>query len=404
MQRLIRLSAVAVFIASLVIVSFGVGVGVGRYSPAVVAGLPPAIVIGPASAADGFGLLNEVLRILREDYVDRASLNTPHLVEGAVRGLVEAAGDPNQSYLTPEQFREAMRNTQGIAFDGIGATVNMDENNRLLIVSPIAGSPAAAAGLRPGDWIMAANGEDTTKMTVAEAVQKIRGPRGTVVRLTIKRGEEKPFDVEIVRGPIPEITVSYRLLPEGVVHLQITQVTQRTGEELRNAIPEILQARPRGIILDLRYNPGGSLNATIEVASQFLKDGIVLEDVNASGVRHTYQVQPGGQLTDLPLVVLVNKGSASAAEVLAGAFQDHRRATIVGESTFGKGTVNTWKELSNGGAVYVSISHWYTPNGRRIERQGITPDIVVPMSEEDWRAGNDRQLRRAIDVLLGSSR
>ncbi|MCL6650497.1 MAG: S41 family peptidase, partial [Chloroflexi bacterium] len=357
MQRLIRLSAVAVFIASLVIVSFGVGVGVGRYSPAVVAGLPPAVVIGPASAADGFGLLNEVLRILREDYVDRASLNTPRLVEGAVRGLVEAAGDPNQSYLTPEQFREAMRNTQGIAFDGIGATVNMDENNRLLIVSPIAGSPAAAAGLRPGDWIMAANGEDTTKMTVAEAVQKIRGPRGTVVRLTIKRGEEKPFDVEIVRGPIPEITVSYRLLPEGVVHLQITQVTQRTGEELRNAIPEILQARPRGIILDLRYNPGGSLNATIEIASQFLKDGIVLEDVNASGVRHTYQVQPGGQLTDLPLVVLVNKGSASAAEVLAGAFQDHRRATIVGESTFGKGTVNTWKELSNGGAVYVSISH-----------------------------------------------
>jgi carboxyl-terminal processing protease len=399
MGRFVRLLTITFLVAMLVIVSFGAGVGVGRYSPTIVSGIPPAFAAGPAPTNDGFGILNEVLRILRTDFVDRDKLDTAKLSEGAVRGLIEAAGDPNQSYLTPEQYREARRNNQGVAFDGIGATVNMDENNRLLIVSPIAGSPAAQAGLRPGDWIMAANGEDTTKMTVNEAVQKIRGPRGTKVRLTIKREGENPFEVEITRGPIPEITVYHRLLPEGFAYLQITQVTQRTGEELTNAIPEILKNNPKGIILDLRYNPGGSLNATIEVASQFLKDGVVLEDVNGNGERHTYRVKPGGQLTELPLVVLVNKGSASASEVISGAFQDAKRATVIGERTFGKGTVNTWKELTNGGAVYVSISHWYTPSGRQIERQGIMPDIVVPMSDEDWRTGNDVQLRRAVEFL-----
>lgn len=399
MGRFARLSVITFLVAMLVIVSFGAGVGVGRYSPTVVTGIPPAIAAGPAPTADGFAILNEVLRILRTDYVDRDKLDLAKLSEGAIRGMIEAAGDPSQSYLTPEQYQEARRNNQGVAFDGIGATVNMDENNRLVIVSPIAGSPAAQAGLRPGDWIMAANGEDTTKMTVSEAVQKIRGPRGTKVRLTIKREGENPFDVEIVRGPIPEVTVYQRMLPEGFAYIQITQVTQRTGEELSNVIPEIKKNNPKGIVLDLRYNPGGSLNATIEVASQFLKEGVILEDINGDGRRQTYRVKPGGQLTDIPLVVLVNRGSASAAEVISGAFQDAKRATIIGETTFGKGTVNTWKELSNGGAVYVSISHWYTPNGRQIERQGISPDIVVPMSEDDWRSGNDVQLRRAVEFL-----
>lgn len=399
MGRFARLSVITFLVAILVIVSFGAGVGVGRYSPTVVTGIPPAIAAGPAPTADGFAILNEVLRILRTDYVDRDKLDLAKLSEGAIRGMIEAVGDPSQSYLTPEQYQEARRNNQGVAFDGIGATVNMDENNRLVIVSPIAGSPAAQAGLRPGDWIMAANGEDTTKMTVSEAVQKIRGPRGTKVRLTIKREGENPFDVEIVRGPIPEVTVYQRMLPEGFAYIQITQVTQRTGEELSNVIPEIKKNNPKGIVLDLRYNPGGSLNATIEVASQFLKEGVILEDINGDGRRQTYRVKPGGQLTDIPLVVLVNRGSASAAEVISGAFQDAKRATIIGETTFGKGTVNTWKELSNGGAVYVSISHWYTPNGRQIERQGISPDIVVPMSEDDWRSGNDVQLRRAVEFL-----
>lgn len=399
MGRFARLSVITFLVAMLVIVSFGAGVGVGRYSPTVVTGIPPAIAAGPAPTADGFAILNEVLRILRTDYVDRDKLDLAKLSEGAIRGMIEAVGDPSQSYLTPEQYQEARRNNQGVAFDGIGATVNMDENNRLVIVSPIAGSPAAQAGLRPGDWIMAANGEDTTKMTVSEAVQKIRGPRGTKVRLTIKREGENPFDVEIVRGPIPEVTVYQRMLPEGFAYIQITQVTQRTGEELSNVIPEIKKNNPKGIVLDLRYNPGGSLNATIEVASQFLKEGVILEDINGDGRRQTYRVKPGGQLTDIPLVVLVNRGSASAAEVISGAFQDAKRATIIGETTFGKGTVNTWKELSNGGAVYVSISHWYTPHGRQIERQGISPDIVVPMSEDDWRSGNDVQLRRAVEFL-----
>ncbi|GIW06417.1 MAG: peptidase S41 [Dehalococcoidia bacterium] len=399
MGRFVRLSVITFLVAMLVIVSFGAGVGVGRYSPTVVSGIPPALAAGPVPTTDGFGILNEVLRILRTDFVDRDKLDTAKLSEGAIRGMIEAAGDPNQSYLTPEQYQEARRTNQGVAFDGIGATVNMDENNRLLIVSPIAGSPAAQAGLRPGDWIMAANGEDTTKMTVNEAVQKIRGPRGTKVRLTVKREGENPFDIEITRGPIPEVTVYHRMLPEGFAYIQITQVTQRTGEELINIIPDVKKNNPKGIILDLRYNPGGSLNATIDIASQFLKDGVVLEDVNGDGERHTFRVKPGGQLTDLPLVVLVNKGSASASEVISGAFQDAKRATIIGETTFGKGTVNTWKELSNGGAIYVSISHWYTPSGRQIERQGISPDIVVPMTEEDWRTGNDIQLRRAIEFL-----
>ncbi|MFN8534801.1 MAG: S41 family peptidase [Dehalococcoidia bacterium] len=399
MGRFVRLSLIAFLVTMLVVVSFGTGLGVGRYSPTVVPGIPPAVAAGPASSADGFGMLNEVLRILKTDFVDRDKVNQAKLAEGAIRGMVDAAGDPNQSYLSPEQYQEALRNNQGVAFDGIGATVNMDENNRLLIVSPIAGSPAASAGLKPGDWIMAANGEDTTKMTVSEAVQKIRGPRGTKVKLTVKRENENPFDIEITRGPIPEVTVSHRMLPEGFAYIQIAQVTQRTGDELRTAIADLKKSSPKGIVLDLRYNPGGSLNATIEVASQFLKDGVILEDINADGEKHTYRVQPGGQFTDIPMVVLVNKGSASASEVLSGAFQDQKRATVIGETTFGKGTVNTWKELSNGGAFYVSISHWYTPSGRQIERKGITPDIVVPMSEDDWRAGKDLQLQRAIEFL-----
>jgi carboxyl-terminal processing protease len=237
-------------------------------------------------------------------------------------------------------------------------------------------------------------------MTLQQAVERIRGPRGSKVRLTVLHdGDSNPVDVDVARGEIKTASVASRMLDEGYAYIRIAQVTQRSADELKAQIDDLLKSNPKGVILDLRDDPGGVLDTTIDLASQFMKDGVVLTSIDSNGKKETYNVRPGGKMTDLPMVVLVNKGSASASEVMSGALQDTKRAKIIGEVTYGKGTVNIMRELSNHGAVYVSIARWYTPNGQQIHGKGITPDIQISLTDDDIKNKNDSQLKRAIEYL-----
>jgi carboxyl-terminal processing protease len=267
------------------------------------------------------------------------------------------------------------------------------------IVAPLDDSPAERAGIRAGDRIIAVDGESTEDWNLIEAVQRIRGPRDTPVTLTIERDGIDPFDVEIIRAEIKTSSVSWKMLADDIAHLRISRFSQRTNEELEPVLQEILDAGAKGIIMDLRNNPGGILDVTVEVASQFLEDGVVLFQVDGDGNREVWEVIPDGLATDIPLAVLVNRGSASGSEVLAGAIQDHARAPLIGEKTFGKGSVNHINQLSDGSALYVTFARWYTPKDRLIEGQGLDPDIPIEFAEEHMESGTDPQLDRAIQYI-----
>lgn len=237
-------------------------------------------------------------------------------------------------------------------------------------------------------------------MSLAEAVGKIRGSRGSKVRLSILHdGENKPVELEIVRGDIKLQSVSSRYLPDNIAYIRIAFVSQRTNDELIQALKEAQNRRVKGLVLDLRNNPGGLLDTTIDVASQFLKEGIVVYQVDGKGERTPYPVKSGGLAIDLPLALLVNKGTASAGEIIGGALQDARRAILIGEETFGKGSVNQFHSLSDGSAIYVTFARWITPKGHQIEGKGLSPDIEVAFTEDDANNDKDPQLDRATQYL-----
>lgn len=342
-----------------------------------------------------FDTLLEVWQYLKEDYVNKDALDPEELTQGAIEGLIDALDDPYTHYLDPEIKELALSELWG-SFEGIGAHVSMEEEG-LTVISPIAGTPAERQGVRAGDRILEIDGESTSGMTLSEAVLKIRGPEGTTLTLLLlHQGEDEPVAVEITREKIDLESVLLEMLPHDIAQIKITYFSLRTGEEFTAALSEALEGEVRGIVLDLRGNPGGTLNTVVDVAGQFLDGGIVLYQLDSEGERSEWQASSGGLATDLPLAVLIDGGSASGSEVLAGALRDRGRAPLIGTTTYGKGSVQVIRDISDGSALYVTTARWLTPDAHLIEGVGLTPDIEAE--------GADAQLERAIDYILISFR
>jgi len=368
-------------------------------------GRPAAI-----SEAD-FLILDEILQILESDFVDADVVDAEYLHAAAIDGIFEAVGDPHSTYIDPDTYALSRDDFAG-AFQGIGATVEKPpESDYVIIVRPLPETPAEAAGVTAGDLILEVDGEDAFGWTTDEAVIRIRGPQGTPVELLLKHGDGTEELVTIVRDEIQISSVTaIPLLDRPVLrdsdgeevtdigYAFINQFTRRTPQELEQIIQEQLDAGISGLIIDVRLNPGGLLVETTQVADMFLDDGIIVIQVDREGNELVASARPG-QLTEIPIVVLQDEFSASGSELLAAALQENGRATVIGTNSFGKGTVNHVRELSNGGAVYVSIARWLTPDRNLIEGRGVTPDIVVEFTVEAIEAGRDTQAERAIDFL-----
>jgi carboxyl-terminal processing protease len=327
-------------------------------------------------------------------------------MRGAIQGMLQALGDQHTAYMDPDEYQQATIPLQQ-EYDGIGAWVDTDAEF-LTIVSPMPGSPAEAAGLKPGDQIIAVDGEDMTGIDGNLVIRRVMGPAGSKVVLTIRRevdGEEQVFDVEVIRAHITLPSVEGKMLDNGIAYVQIHRFAEDTRLELREILKELLDQKPTGLIVDLRYNPGGYLDTAIDVTSEFIGNGVIMYEQFGDGSRETYRARRGGLATEIPLVVIVNEGSASASEIMAGAIQDTGRGILVGTKTFGKGSVQDWIALSNNaGAVRVTIARWLTPNERLIHEIGIEPDVVVPLTEDDIQAGLDPQFDKAVEVMLGMVR
>ncbi len=352
----------------------------------------------PADQEALFAPFWETWDLIHENYVDQP-LNDLELMRGAISGMLAALGDPHTTYMTPDEFQQANESLEG-EYEGIGAWVDVT-GDYVIIVSAMKGSPAYEAGLKPNDTVIAVDGEDMTGIPGDLVLQRILGPAGTDVTLTIQRGETDPFEVTITREHIVVPTVDYEMLDNDIGYVALYTYGDNSTEQLRAALQDLLSQDPVGLIFDLRDNGGGYLNTAIEVVSQFIGDGVVMYEQYGDGETYSYEALPGGLATDIPLVVLVNGGTASASEITAGAIQDYDRAPLVGVTTYGKGSVQNWTALANeAGGVRITIARWLTPDGRQISEVGLTPDYIVEMTEDDYAQGLDPQLDKAVEVLL----
>ena len=352
----------------------------------------------PAELQSLFTPFWEAWNIVHTQFVDQP-VDDLALMQGAIRGMMEALGDQHTFYMDPELYKDETQALQG-EYEGIGAYVDLD-GEYLTIVSPIAGSPAELAGLHPGDKVIAIDDEDMTGTPPEEVRLKVLGPEGSKVKLTIRReGEPEPLQFAITRARITIHSAEGKMLENGIGYIDINTFGDKTTEELRAALKEVIKQAPKGIVIDLRNNPGGYLNTAIEVSSEFIDKGVIMYEQYGDGKRDQYEALGNGQATDIPIVVLINEGSASASEILAGALQDYKRATLVGEKSYGKGSVQTRQPLSNNqGAASVTIAKWLTPKERAIDHVGLTPDVYVEMTPEDFAAGRDPQLDAAVETL-----
>ncbi len=344
---------------------------------------PQPIADEPAAVPDGLQIVWETYSILVREYVVRENIDPNALAEAAVIGMLDSLDDRYTSYIPPSTFKIDQEGFTG-KFGGIGAQVEAAPDlNGVIITKPLPNSPAEKSGIKAGDRILAVNGEDALGWSVIEAVNKIRGEKGTDVVLTVEHvGSLDPVDITITRDEIPEISVTANMVTDtNYGRVRIDTFTAETVNELRKEVKQLIDDGAEGIILDLRGNPGGLLSATVDVASEFLTEGLVTYEVDSRGEREDWKVKKGGNFPDIPLVTLVDNFSASGSEVLTGALQDHGRTVAIGTNTFGKGSVNLLRGLSNGGGVYLTIGRWFTPNGRIIEEVGIDPDVVVEAAE-----------------------
>jgi carboxyl-terminal processing protease len=320
---------------------------------------------------------------------------------GAIKGSLAALNDPYTLFLEPEPAAQEKADLEG-QFGGIGAYVQRDEAGNV-ILEPMRGQPAEQAGLKKGDILTQVNGQDILpEMTTEDVVALIRGEIGSEVVLTIKReGTEDPIEITIVRAAIETPSVNWLILEQDptIGYIQLTAFTERSNEELEQAFDELTAQGAKSYILDLRNNGGGLLETAVDVASQFLRDGVVLKEDRQNEGERVYEVRSGGKLLDQPLVLLVNGGTASASEIVGGALQDYNRAPLIGEKTFGKGSVQLIYELSDRSRLHVTVAKWFTPNGNVIDQVGLKPDIEVLITEEDRAAERDSQLERAIQFL-----
>ena len=371
----------------------------------VISWLSPGPVISaepPSNEEALFKPFWQVWNLVHEQYVDQP-LDDKELMRGAINGALEAIGDPQTGYMDPDEYLQANISLSG-TYEGIGAWVDTD-GEYLTIISPMPGSPAEAAGLKPGDEVVAIDGEDMTGIDGNIVIRKVMGPTGTTVLLTIRRADEPELlEFEVTRDRIEVSSVESELLEDGIGYIRLLSFGDDTISELRKALREMLDENANGLILDLRGNGGGFLHSAIDVSSEFVQEGLIVTERFGDGRETIYESSGRGLATDIPMVVLINAGSASASEIVAGAIQDYERGILVGETSFGKGSVQNWVVLDdNEGALRVTVARWYTPDGRLIDLQGLEPDVEVLLTEEDFDAGEDPQLDKAIELLLDLS-
>ena len=353
----------------------------------------------PEGVPEELAVVWQVWSMLAAEHVDRATFDPEIFTEASIRGMLVALNDPHTNYVSPDVFGIENQDIRG-RFEGIGAHVSMNADGRLVVVAPIADSPAERAGIRPGDIILEVDGENIQGISIIEAVSKIRGPRGSVVRLLVQHvGRSEKVVIEVERGVIPLQSVILRSEPGNkVAHIRLTNFYEDTADKLAEAIRDTVAAGSEGIVLDVRDNPGGLLNSVVDVTSLFLADGLILYEMDGEGRRKDWVVRRNDDLLEnVPMVILANQYSASASEILVGAVQDHGRATVVGKKTFGKGSVNILRQLDNGGGLFLTFARWFTPDGRLIDRNGLDPDIEV--THGDAQQEDIRQLEKAIETL-----
>lgn len=348
-----------------------------------------------------FALFWKVWDILKDKYVDRSNLDAQQLFYGAIDGMLAASGDPYTTFFDPKEQAEFNEDISG-KFEGIGAEMGIRDET-LTIIAPLDGTPAERSGLRPNDKILKINGELANGFSLEEAVSKIRGPKGTEVKLMIYHiGEEEPREISVVRDVINVESVKLSFRNDDVALLRVSRFGDDTEREFRNAVSEILKKGSSGIVLDLRSNPGGLLDAAVSMASMMLPFGktVVIEE-DGKGDRREEKARGGDRLSSVPTVVLVNEGSASASEILAGALRENRdNVTIIGKKTFGKGSVQELIPIGKTMSVKITIARWLTPNGNQINEKGISPDEEVGITFDDLDQERDPQMDRAIERLM----
>lgn len=364
--------------------------------------LATGYVIGSYTATPGGKLFQpfwQAFNYINKEYVDQP-IDQVKLMRGAIQGMLDSLGDEHTAYTDPETSKEFEAQLNGQQYEGIGAWVDV-RGEFLTIISPMLNSPAEKAGLKSGDKIIAVDGQDMTGVDGEQVRQKVLGPKGSVVVLTILRaGVDKPFDVEVTRDSITSPTVEGRMLDNGIAYVHLYTFGETTSDTLKNILTDLMAQNPKGLILDLRNNGGGYLTTAVEVISQFINKGVVMYEVYGNGTRVPFEAKGNGVATQIPLVVLVNEGSASASEITAGAIQDLGRGQLVGVKTYGKGTVQKVVTLQNDqGQIRVTVARWVTPKDHQINKVGLEPDITVTLTDEDIKNNVDAQLNAAIELL-----
>jgi len=352
-----------------------------------------------------FGLFWQVWDTLEAEYFDKTKLNSAAMVYGAIKGMVDAVGDPYTSFLPPEENKIIEEDLSG-NFEGVGIQIGF-RGTQLAVIAPLPGTPAEKAGIKAGDYIIGIIDKEkdidrsTAGISLPEAVQAIRGQKGTKVTLILLRnGSDEPIEAEVVREAIdvPSVVVTYE--KEGkIAHLKLLKFAGETREEWNKAVSEIMgKSSVKGIVLDLRNNPGGFLDTAVDIANEFVETGkIIVIEENAQGQKNEFTAVRFGKLEKTPLVVLVNKGSASASEILAGAIKDNQRGKIVGEATFGKGTIQEPKQLTASTGLHITVARWLTPSGFWVNEKGLEPDVKI---EDNADTPEDEQLLKAIELLI----
>jgi len=395
-------------VALLVLVAFFAGGGLAGYVYGKEQAKPAAMASLPSDSGGDTALTEaelwkpfwETYNLINKEYYGRPADKTK-LVDAAAKGMVSSLGDPYTSYL-PKSQEQMLREEMRGQFEGIGVYVEVTKDKKFTIVAPIENSPAAKAGLKRGDVILAVNGENITGKDQMVIITKIRGPKGSSVLLTIQRGKQKPFDRKVMRDTIEVAQVKYKLVEGDIAYISASIFGDKTTSELDAAIKSAKSDNAKGIVLDLRDNGGGWVTASQEMVGRFMKDGVVLyeDPTKEAGSEKPRPVitSAGAQAYDIPLVVLVNKGSASASEIVAGALQARGRAKLVGDVTFGKGSEQSVHRLSGGASAHITIAHWLTPDKKDIHGKGLKPDVLVKSSAKDAEADGP-QFDRAVETL-----
>lgn len=384
------LHPVILVVACAVFFTLGVWIGVDKLSPKYV----------PQPGTLDFSLFWDAYNKLQENFIDPSQIEDQKIIYGAIGGMTSSLGDPYTSFFNPDQAQRFKQDLSG-SFDGIGIVIGI-KKDLLMVIAPLKGAPGEQVGIKAGDTIIKIDGKDATNMTADEAVTHIRGPKGTIVTLTIARdGWTNTKDFKITRETIkiPSVDLSFK---EGdVAYVQIYQFDQMLRSDFKNIAFQILQSSAKKIILDLRNNPGGYLEVAQDIAGWFLESGqvVTIEDFGIDKQQTIYKAQGNSTLVEYPIVVLINEGSASASEILAGALRDNRNVKIIGTKSFGKGSVQEVVDLRGGAFLKITIAHWLTPKGDSITEVGLAPDVKIEITDEDIQEEKDPQLDKALEIV-----